>query len=99
MRLAAAEGKKAKLRSPPPATTGDAFNHELAPSRRAAFLETIMIQLITASCYGDFARARCYARYRVFKERLGWDVQISGDLEVDEFDSSVLHISFKSRAM
>jgi N-acyl-L-homoserine lactone synthetase len=38
-------------------------------------------------------------RYRVFKERLGWDVQINGDLEVDEFDSSVLHISFKSLAM
>jgi N-acyl-L-homoserine lactone synthetase len=60
-----------------------------------------MIQLITASCYGDFARARCYAPTSlcVFKERLGWDVQINGDLEVDEFDSSVLHNSFKSLAM
>ncbi len=26
-------------------------------------------------------------RYRIFKERLGWDVQVSGDLEVDEFDA------------
>jgi acyl homoserine lactone synthase len=25
-------------------------------------------------------------RYRIFKERLGWDVQVSGDMEVDEFD-------------
>src|SRR6202035_3135059 len=49
-----------------------------------------MIQLITTSCYGDFAGtlvAMHQLRYRVFKERLGWDVQASGDLEVDEFDS------------
>jgi acyl homoserine lactone synthase len=26
-------------------------------------------------------------RYRIFKERLGWDVQVSGDMEVDEFDA------------
>ena len=26
-------------------------------------------------------------RYRVFKERLGWDVETAGDMEVDEFDA------------
>jgi acyl homoserine lactone synthase len=26
-------------------------------------------------------------RFRIFKERLGWDVQVSSDLEVDEFDA------------
>ena len=26
-------------------------------------------------------------RYRIFKERLGWDVQVSGEMEVDEFDA------------
>ncbi len=26
-------------------------------------------------------------RYRILKERLGWDVQVSGDMEVDEFDA------------
>ena len=26
-------------------------------------------------------------RYRIFKERLGWDAQVSGDMEVDEFDA------------
>ena len=26
-------------------------------------------------------------RYRVFKERLDWDVQVSGDMEIDEFDA------------
>lgn len=25
-------------------------------------------------------------RYRVFKQRLDWDVQVNGDMEVDEFD-------------
>lgn len=49
-----------------------------------------MMQLITADYYGNFIgeiaempRLRC----RVFKERLGWDVQISGDMEIDEFDA------------
>lgn len=49
-----------------------------------------MMQLITADYYGDFIceiaethRLRC----RVFKERLDWDVQISGDMEIDEFDA------------
>jgi acyl homoserine lactone synthase len=49
-----------------------------------------MMQVITADFYGAFAhelaemhRLRC----RVFKERLDWDVQTSGDMEVDEFDA------------
>jgi N-acyl-L-homoserine lactone synthetase len=49
-----------------------------------------MIQLITANYYGQFIndlaemhRLRC----RVFKNRLDWDVEISGDMEVDEFDA------------
>ena len=25
--------------------------------------------------------------YRIFKERLGWDVQVSGEMEIDEFDA------------
>jgi acyl homoserine lactone synthase len=52
--------------------------------------ETIMMQLITAEYYGTFTRdiAEMHRlRYRVFKERLDWDVQVSGDLEIDEFDA------------
>ena len=48
-----------------------------------------MMQLITFDRYGEFVdqlaemhRLRC----RVFKARLDWDVQISGDMEIDEFD-------------
>jgi len=26
-------------------------------------------------------------RYRVFEERLDWDVQVSGDMEIDAFDA------------
>lgn len=49
-----------------------------------------MIQLITADRYGAFLTdlAEMHRlRYRIFKERLGWDVEISGDMEVDEFDA------------
>ncbi|MEH2478169.1 N-acyl-L-homoserine lactone synthetase [Nitrobacteraceae bacterium AZCC 2146] len=49
-----------------------------------------MMQLITADYYGDFINeiAEIHRlRHRVFKERLGWDVQVSGDMEVDEFDA------------
>lgn len=49
-----------------------------------------MIQLITSDSYGtnlnelaDMHRLR----YRIFKQRLDWDVQASGDMEVDEFDA------------
>lgn len=49
-----------------------------------------MIQLITADRYGAFIDdlAEMHRlRYRIFKERLGWDVEVSGDMEVDEFDA------------
>jgi acyl homoserine lactone synthase len=49
-----------------------------------------MIQLITPNCYGAFMNERAEMhrlRYRIFKERLGWDVQVSGDMEIDEFDA------------
>src|SRR5882757_10093558 len=50
----------------------------------------IMIQLITANYYGNFISELAdmhRIRYRVFRERLGWDVQVSGDMEIDEFDA------------
>ncbi len=53
-------------------------------------LEEIMIQLITEPCYGEFGNtliAMHQLRYRVFKERLDWDVHISGDMEIDDFDA------------
>jgi N-acyl-L-homoserine lactone synthetase len=49
-----------------------------------------MIQLITADRYGAFIDdlAEMHRlRYRIFKERLGWDVEVSGDMEIDEFDA------------
>lgn len=49
-----------------------------------------MIQLITSDRYGEFAEALTdmhRMRYRVFKERLGWEVETAGDMEVDEFDA------------
>jgi acyl homoserine lactone synthase len=49
-----------------------------------------MIQLITPDCYGVFMSELAEMhrlRYRIFKERLGWDVQVSGDMEIDEFDA------------
>jgi len=49
-----------------------------------------MMQLITADFYGqcinDISEMH-RLRSRVFKGRLGWDVQISGDMEIDEFDA------------
>src|SRR5260221_1119479 len=53
-------------------------------------LEAIMIQLITERCYGEFSEtliAMHQLRYRVFKERLDWEVHTSGDMEVDSFDA------------
>ena len=48
-----------------------------------------MLQLITPACYdvfsnelADMHRLRC----RVFKDRLGWDVQVKDGLELDEYD-------------
>ncbi|MGB6536338.1 MAG: acyl-homoserine-lactone synthase [Xanthobacteraceae bacterium] len=49
-----------------------------------------MLQLINPDHYGEFIDdlAEMHRlRYRIFKERLGWDVQVSGDMEVDEFDA------------
>ncbi|HVB18372.1 MAG TPA: acyl-homoserine-lactone synthase [Stellaceae bacterium] len=49
-----------------------------------------MMQLITSELYGEFVNelaAMHRLRYRVFKDRLHWDVQVSGDLEIDEFDA------------
>lgn len=48
------------------------------------------MQLISSDYYGDFPSdiAEMHRlRFRVFKERLGWEVQVSGDMEIDEFDS------------
>jgi acyl homoserine lactone synthase len=49
-----------------------------------------MLQLISPDRYGEFIDdlAEMHRlRYRIFKERLGWDVQVSGDMEIDEFDA------------
>jgi N-acyl-L-homoserine lactone synthetase len=49
-----------------------------------------MMQLITPNHYGDFADAIAEMhrmRYRVFKERLGWDVRVEGDMEIDQYDA------------
>jgi acyl homoserine lactone synthase len=49
-----------------------------------------MLYLITPDCYGEFAddlaemhRMRC----RVFKDRMNWDVQVSNELEIDQYDA------------
>jgi acyl homoserine lactone synthase len=52
--------------------------------------EAMMMQLVTHDLYGEFVDdlAEMHRlRYRVFKERLGWDVQVSGGMEIDEFDA------------
>lgn len=49
-----------------------------------------MIQLITSDRYGEFAEALSdmhRLRCRVFKERLGWEVETAGGMEADEFDA------------
>lgn len=49
-----------------------------------------MIQLITANRYGEFIDALTdmhRLRYRVFKQRLDWEVETAGDMEVDDFDA------------
>jgi acyl homoserine lactone synthase len=48
-----------------------------------------MIQLIAPQWYGEFSSTLVEMhrlRHRVFKLRMGWDVQTSGDMEVDDFD-------------
>jgi acyl homoserine lactone synthase len=49
-----------------------------------------MIHLITPDRYGAFVdeiSEMHRLRYRVFKVRLGWDVEVSGDMEIDAFDA------------
>jgi len=49
-----------------------------------------MIQLIKPDYYGEFVDdlAEMHRlRYRVFKERLEWEVEVSGELEIDKFDA------------
>jgi acyl homoserine lactone synthase len=49
-----------------------------------------VLQLITPDCYGEFVdelTAMHQLRYRVFKERLDWEVEVAGDLETDSFDA------------
>lgn len=48
-----------------------------------------MMLLVTQNYYGEFINELAEMhrlRYRVFKRRLQWDIEISGDMEVDEFD-------------
>lgn len=49
-----------------------------------------MIRVIEPSNYGnstgDLIEMHCL-RYRIFKQRLDWDVQVSGGLEIDDFDA------------
>ncbi|RWE50304.1 MAG: conjugal transfer protein TraI, partial [Mesorhizobium sp.] len=49
-----------------------------------------MMQLVAPDCYGDFAdelHEMHRLRYRVFKERLDWDVRTNGGYEIDSFDA------------
>jgi acyl homoserine lactone synthase len=49
-----------------------------------------MLQLITPDCYeyfaGDLAEMH-QLRCRVFKDRMNWDVQVSNELEIDQYDA------------
>jgi acyl homoserine lactone synthase len=67
------------------------FGRQFASNAESpAIEEAIMMQLITAEYYGQFVNDLSEMhrlRHRVFKERLDWDVQISGDMEIDEFDA------------
>ncbi|MCA1365365.1 GNAT family N-acetyltransferase [Bradyrhizobium sp. IC3069] len=49
-----------------------------------------MIQLITPSSYGEFSDTLVEMhrlRHRVFKLRMAWEVQTSGEMETDDFDA------------
>jgi N-acyl-L-homoserine lactone synthetase len=49
-----------------------------------------MMYMVENDRFGEFALeiAEMHRlRYRVFKERLNWDVAVSGDMEIDEFDA------------
>src|SRR3546814_15980599 len=52
--------------------------------------EATMILLVTPDRYGQYSDelAQMYRlRYRVFKKRLGWDVESSGGVEIEVFDA------------
>jgi len=67
------------------------FTHQFAFNAESpAIEEAIMMQLITAEYFGSFVGeiAEMHRlRYRVFRERLDWEVQVSGDMEIDGFDA------------
>ncbi|MEY9537920.1 N-acyl-L-homoserine lactone synthetase [Bradyrhizobium diazoefficiens] len=49
-----------------------------------------MIRLITEPFYGEFSETLAgmhELRHRVFKVRMDWEVQTSGNMEIDEFDA------------
>ncbi len=49
-----------------------------------------MIQLIPSDSYGAYLDELAdmhRLRYRIFKQRLDWEVQVAGEMEVDEFDT------------
>ncbi len=49
-----------------------------------------MMYLITSEFFGacvEEITEMHRLRYRVFKERLNWDVEVSGDMEIDRFDA------------
>lgn len=49
-----------------------------------------MIQLIAPPSYGEFAGTLIEMhrlRHRVFKVRMAWNVETSGDMEIDQFDA------------
>jgi acyl homoserine lactone synthase len=63
-----------------------------SPSLRVSLTrkEVMVIELITPDRYGTFIYELSEMhrlRYRVFKERLGWDVEVTGDMEIDAFDA------------
>jgi len=75
----------------PCASAQDVATRQFASNAEStAIEEAMMMQLITADFYGSFVGeiAEMHRlRYRVFKGRLDWDVQVSGDMEIDEFDA------------
>lgn len=49
-----------------------------------------MLLLIIPDCYSEFADDLAdmhKMRYRVFKDRMNWDVQVSNELEIDQYDA------------
>jgi acyl homoserine lactone synthase len=53
-------------------------------------METFMLQLITPKSYSDFADVLVdmhRLRYRVFKQRLEWAVEVTDDQEADRYDT------------